>query len=215
MVALGFIVATTALFETHVYATYDRWHPVFFFTASVPAAFAVTTAARIGREAIAAYLPERRRLRRAAPALGVGLAVLLAGTAASAGIDDHLDQEYYHVINDGDWERFTWIRDNVGDEHEVFLAHPWKAPILSAMTGKDPHAYLQPGNPPVNGGDYRDFARTGGSMELFVMNDITLVTSPQKPPFEPFEEQRSGVHAMDENITREIAEIRAMEEGGR
>jgi hypothetical protein len=213
MVALGSIVATTALFDQRFYATYDRWHPVFFFTAAIPAAFAVTTAARIGREAIAAYLPQRRRLQRAAPALGVALAVLLAGTAASAGIDDHLDQEYYHVINDGDWERFAWIRDNVGGEHEVFLAHPWKAPILSAMTGKDPHAYLQPGNPPVNGGDYRDFARTGGSMELFVMNDITLVTSPRKPPFEPFEEQRSGVHAMNETITREIVEIRAMEEG--
>lgn len=81
------------------------------------------------------------------------------------------------------------------------------------MTGKNPHAYLQPGSPPVNGEDYRDFARTGGSLEFFVMNDITVVVSTQKPPVDGFETRQEGIHAMDEGIAQGIAEIRAMEKG--
>jgi hypothetical protein len=213
-VALGFIVTTTALLEERLYATYDRWHPVFFFTATVPAAFAIATAGRTARDVFASYVPDGHRVRRAAPAIALTVSVVLAGTAIGDGLDDHLEQPYYHVMDDESWERFTWVRDNVGEDHHVFLSHPWRAPILGAMTGMDPHAYLSPGNPPVKGEDYERFARSGGSLPFFIKNDITLVVAAGKPPFEVFETQKDGVHTMDEDIAAEIAEIRAAETDG-
>jgi hypothetical protein len=212
--ALGLIVASVTLFQERPYATYDRWHPVFFFTAAVPAGFAIATAGRLAHRTVREMLPDGQAMRRVAPAVGIAAAVLLSGAAASKGLAYHVDQPYYHVIEDGDWERYTWIRDNVDEDHAVFLTHPWKAPVLGAMTDMTPHAYLQPGSPPVRGEDYRDYVRTGGSLPHFVTNDITLVATSGKPPFEVFETKRSGVHAMDENVTEQIAEIRAMERGG-
>jgi hypothetical protein len=210
MVSLGLIIASVTLFEKRPYATYDRWHPVFFFTAAIPAAFAVTEAGRLAWRTLEESLPDNRTVQRGIPTAAVTVSILLAGTAASTGVAVHVDQAYYHTIQDRDWDRYTWIRDNVGEEYEVFLAHPWKAPVLGAMTGKDPYTYLAPGSPPINEEDYRDYARSGGSLEFFVMNDITLVATPGKPPFEEFDRQREGVHTMDQNIAQEISEIREM-----
>lgn len=215
MISLGLIVSSVAFFEDRPYAMYDRWHPVFFFTAAIPAAFAITTAGELARETFRSYLPDGRRVAKLAPVLGLTLAILLAGTAVSKGTADHVDQSYYHTIKDEDWERFTWIRDNVGEDYEVFLAHPWKAPVLSAMTGKNPYTYLSPGTSPINGEDYREYVRTGGDAEFFITGDITLVATTGKPPLDIFETEREGVHLMEEEIAKEISHIRAAERPSR
>ncbi len=216
-VALGFIVVSVVALAPWLgyrpYATYDRWHPVFFLTASVPAGFAVARGAALFRDTVEGMLPAFRARRSMAVGFGLAVGMVLAGGAASAGVGAQVDQPYYKVLDDGDWDRISWVEQNgLGDENDVFLMHPWKAPVLSAMTGMTPHAYLQPGSPPVNGEDYDSFARTGGAMELFILNDITLVVAEEKPPFEEFATQREGVHTMDEQITREILEIRRSQE---
>jgi len=210
MVALGLIIVSVSFFDERPYATYDRWHPVFFFTAAIPAGFAVSTAGWVGHELADRFSPEER-LDWISPVAAVSLVLLLTGVALSVGTQTHIEQPYYHTIDDGDWERFTWIRDNVEGEYEVFLTHPWKAPILGAMTGKTPHAYLNPGSPPVNGEDYREYAEAGGTPSFFISNDITLVVTSGKPPYGLFVTTQYGVHQMEEPIAEEIAQIRSLE----
>jgi hypothetical protein len=215
MAALGLIVATVALFDTRYYATYDRWHPPFFLAASVPAGYAVARLAALARRTADGMLPDVHARGHAAAAVALVAGLALAGTALSSGADDHVEEPYYRVMDDETWERYRYVQANVGDEHEVFLAHPWQAPVLAGLSGKTPHTYLQPGSPPIQGEDYRSFARDGGSLELFVSNDITLVVADGKPPFDAFETEREGVHAMKEDVATQIAEIRAAERNGR
>lgn len=205
--ALGLIVASVA-WDLDRYATYARWHAPFFLAAAVPLGYAVVGAATFAREAVLVVAGAARRARPAAAAVGVVAAVALTAVFASSGTAGHLREPYYHLIQPTDWERFTWIRDNVGPEYEVFLGDPWQAPVLTALTGKEPHAWLAPGWPPARGEDYVLFSRTGGTLEFFLLHDITLVISDLKPPFPEFVTLAPGVHAIDPKVAKELAEIR-------
>lgn len=214
MGALGLIVASVAVFDQHIYATYDRWHPVFFFAAAVPAGYAVVRITQLVHVALQDMLPDRRVLQTSAATIALVASLSLSGAVASDGTETHLEEPYYHVMDDRSWDRFQWVDENVGDEYEVFLAHPWRAPVLAAMSGKDPHAYLNPGSPPINGEDYRRYAETGGSLRFFITNDITTGVTSGKPPFEEFHNVRDGVWVMNETLANEIAEIRERETRG-
>lgn len=48
-------------------------------------------------------------------------------------IPNRLDTYYYHMIDDEDHERFVWIKDNIGAEHEIAVLDPWKATALVAI----------------------------------------------------------------------------------
>ena len=42
---------------------------------------------------------------------------------------------YYHVVNDNDYEKFVWIKENT-NEDEIVLADPWKVMTLILITGR-------------------------------------------------------------------------------
>jgi len=44
-----------------------------------------------------------------------------------------LDTGYYHMIDDDEYERFVWIRDNIDESHETAALDPWKATALVAL----------------------------------------------------------------------------------
>ncbi len=196
------------------YATYSRWHPLFLLAASVPTAYALTLGADLVTDA-ASWVRNRARdlsnirpPKRLALAVGPVLATVLALALISQATGYHLDERYYRVINDEDWERIQ-AADEVADErYEVFLMHPWKAPVMTAVTGKQPHAWLNPGQPPVNGEDYDRFTETGGTLEFFVLNEITLVVSERKPPIDEFIPLAEGVWGMEPDKAQAIYELR-------
>ena len=37
------------------------------------------------------------------------------------------------MINDEEYERFVWIRDNIDESHKMAVLDPWKATALVAM----------------------------------------------------------------------------------
>ena len=43
---------------------------------------------------------------------------------------------YYHMIGQDDYEAFTWIKDNVGNEYDKAILNPWEATSFTAITGK-------------------------------------------------------------------------------
>ncbi|UCF07964.1 MAG: hypothetical protein JSW28_10045 [Thermoplasmata archaeon] len=60
------------------------------------------------------------------------IAVLLV---VSSGL--HFEAEYYHIIDEGEYEDFLWIKENLNDSCEKAVLHPWKAIAFRAVTGKE------------------------------------------------------------------------------
>lgn len=207
---LGLIVSTV-MFRTGLYATYGRWHPPFFFMAAVMVGYATSVLARgVGRAASRIW-PHARTRQVVGASITVACALGLMAWTVSAPIEDHMKETYYQVMDAESWESFSWIAANVGPDYQVFLTHPWKAPLLTAMSGKYPLAVLLPGQPPVNGHAYDDYVQTGGTLEFFVMNDVTLVATTDGPPFAEFVKLGPGAWGFRPDIAHEIAEIRAAE----
>ncbi|HEX9816246.1 MAG TPA: hypothetical protein VGB18_04640, partial [Candidatus Thermoplasmatota archaeon] len=211
LATLGLILAGLA-FEWDSYATYARWHPPFFFLAAVPLGF-LFDRIRHSTFSLLAKIPtwvkgQRRTLEQV---YAYTIAAALFFVAGFQGVQDHVQTPYYRVISDSDWEAFQVVVDKAGPDYEVFLAHPWKAPVLSAVSGKHPRAVLYPGVPPVNDAEYRNYLTTGASLDYFILNDVTLVVASGQPPFPEFIELGPDVWGLHPDIAREIAEIRASE----
>lgn len=140
-------------FSLRNYFLYERWHQPFLLFAAAPAAYGILSVvsalwhAKMGRHVA---VPVAAFLLLAAPVI-----------ALDRGVDGHLEQRYYHVLEARDFEAIQWAQQNLGDEYTTFLGDPVKAPIVNAMTGRRPIAVLYPGTPPVGDIEYAIF-RQGG-----------------------------------------------------
>lgn len=210
--AMFALIVVGSAWDLGKYATYARWHPPFFVAAAVPLGYLVASLGQGVRRALCEGPWAQMRWPKTGLALGAAITVVATGALASPGVDVHVDEPYYRVMDEGTWQRMMYVRDNVGPEYDVFLMHPWQSPFLTALTGKYPHTVLLPGTPPGNEADYIEFSRTGGTLEFFVKNDITLVLSTLKPPIPEFlPTQMDGVWVMHPAIANEIHEIRELE----
>jgi hypothetical protein len=207
VVAFAFIALNLAL-DLRLYALYDRWHQLFALLAAIPVAHAALTFGEALATLGATVGAGRLRVPQA-QGLAVVLGVVLLAGAADAGLAGHLREPYYHVLDDADWEAFTWAAANVNGTHEVFLAHPWKATIFAAMTGKQPHTYLLPGAPPERGEDYAEFlvARRGDAAWL-AERDISLVLDPAAGESEDLSSPRPGVALLAWPHAQELHDLR-------
>ena len=59
--------------------------------------------------------------------------ILIAITLVIA-IPARQNTDYYHMIDDYDYEAFAWINDNVAKEYEKVILDPWKATAFAAIT---------------------------------------------------------------------------------
>lgn len=208
-IAFAFLVTAIGT-ASGLYAIYDRWHQPFVLFATLPAAFAIVR--------IAGWLAgHARRLaaRRArvpawsAPAVAGVVGIALLGTATAGGLDGHLDETYYRVLDDEEYAAFRWVAANVNDTYDVFLAEPWSAVILNAMTGKTPHAWLPPGAPPVNGEDWRAFlAGESNDGAWLVERDISLVVH-RGDVAAAYEPKAENVALLEWEYAKELARLRA------
>lgn len=169
------MIVSNLAFDLNNYFLYERWHQIFALFATVPLAHGLGVTARAIRNA---------RLRTVGPkwvAPGIFL-VLAGGLVLSGGVEWHMKERYYHVIDDADFASFEWAGENLPAEYDKFLTHPWKAPILTAITGKQPVAFLRPGTAPFNGAAY-DAYRGGGHGDgvFLVQNDVTWIADTAQP----------------------------------
>ncbi len=174
------MIAVNFAFALNSYFLYDRWHQLFVLFATVPAAHGVVEVARwVMRH------PIRRVPTRTVAAAS---AVLLSAGILQVGIEGHLRERYYHVLEDPDWESIAWAVDNVGPEYGSFLTDPWKAPIVNALTGKRPVTVLYPGSPPLRQDVWEAYLAGGFADAVFLLeNDITwtiAVPPAQAPEYE-------------------------------
>ncbi len=215
--ALALIVGGR-VFEWGTYATYTRWHPPFFLAAAVPAGYGLAVIARRGGQILslgAQWVGKRWRpaklAARTTPLLAIIAGVLVTTTALSTPVGHHTDEQFYRVMDDIVWADYQRAAEVAGPEHEVFLAHPWQAPFFTEMTGKIPYSVLRPGGPPSNSGAWTSYLQGEHDLAFYILNDISLVIGPRNPYPGVFEERAHNVWTLPDDVTRELAEIRAAE----
>jgi len=68
--------------------------------------------------------------------VGSILCLVLIGVTLATTIPNHQNEDYYHMIDQQDYEAFTWVRDNVSDDYAKAILDPWKATAFTAITQK-------------------------------------------------------------------------------
>ncbi|MFC1917806.1 hypothetical protein ACFLXH_04040 [Chloroflexota bacterium] len=67
---------------------------------------------------------------------GLILSLLLAVLTFSVAIPERLETKYYHMIDDIDYEAFTWINGNLDDDYGLAVLEPWKGTAFVAIARK-------------------------------------------------------------------------------
>lgn len=185
-------LALTALTFLLVLVAFDQWH---FGQGNVfDRAFLYLTlgAYPVGGYAVhrlrTAFAPwvERTRARTAperGPAMvvasfGIGAALLIGGMAAIELVPDrteNIDRRFYKLVDeDGNYQDWLWIRDNLGPEYEKAILGPDQFRVLMAkafvvITGK--HVYtinpFHPAVPATSSEDDQYFPRYFATLEFF------------------------------------------------
>jgi len=112
---------------------YDRGWMYFFLLAGIIAGFAT-------REV---YLRCRKYLSphiRKAPALALSLVLVLMVISAFQGIQNRLEEAYYHIINNEVYTDLIWIRENLDDSYQRAVVAPEMAIAFVPLTGKSIYA---------------------------------------------------------------------------
>ncbi|MBN2240934.1 MAG: hypothetical protein JW712_14285 [Dehalococcoidales bacterium] len=90
-------------------------------------------------------------------------------------LPSRLDEGYYRMINDTDYEAFTWVRDNLGPEYDVALLDPWKGTVFTALTGKHVYVRIHEGATKTTDAAY-EYIRGGcKDTEFLRTNDISII----------------------------------------
>jgi hypothetical protein len=79
------------------------------------------------------------------------------------------------MIDDGDYQAFVWVRENVDDSCKKAILDPWKATAFAAITQKSIYARI-PAYPESSDMKAYQFLRCGSSdTEFLRKNDISIV----------------------------------------
>ncbi|MCA1813875.1 MAG: hypothetical protein LC624_07985 [Halobacteriales archaeon] len=210
LVAFTFIVLDLSL-HLKLYALYDRWHQPWALLATVPVAGALVTGGQAVVDEALTWLRARGIARRA-PSRAVAGALCVAGLllVTQPAIAAHIDARYYHVINDKDWEAYTWAAEHVNGTYGVFLSDPWKSVVFAAVSGKEPFTYLAPGAPPVNGPDYAAYRRNHHNDSLWLVErDVSVVIDPVAADGPGFAPTGPMTYQLGWDDAKDLASLRA------
>lgn len=77
----------------------------------------------------------------------------------NASINAHQDTPYYHVIEEGEYNDFIWIKENVNDSYSRAILHPWKAIAFAPITEKYVYSRTFQGPNPLYGHRHQEVHR--------------------------------------------------------
>lgn len=209
VVSLGLMV-TNFVLDLEVYALYDRWHQPMVLFATVPVAYGIVEIVRWTGEVIRSHSGRRAirplTMRPRAMMVGGALAtVLLGGFVATPGLAAHLDEPYYYFMTDESWERML-AASELGPEYDAFLVHPWQAPIFNALTGKRPHTWLDPGEPPFRGLEYQAYHQGKYSDDVWLVErELTILLEAPGAGPPNYHVGPGGVLLLDSPYVEELA----------
>ncbi|MBI2979683.1 MAG: hypothetical protein HYY41_02500 [Chloroflexi bacterium] len=103
------------------------------------------------------------------------LCLIVIGATLAIAIPDRLDEGYYHMIDETDYNAFVWIRNNVDASFQKAILDPWKATAFTAITGKYVYTRIHMAPGPIDNAAY-DFLKSGSTNTTFLReNGITII----------------------------------------
>lgn len=170
--ATAITMAVSMQADHHNDATYSRLVQPFFLALGCLAGLGVGAAMRW----IAAF-PFRGRA-----VAGVAAGVILLGVAMLHPLQARLNEPYYRLFDEASWQAAADFAESAAGPDDVFLSHPWQAPVYNAVSGARPWTVLLPGIPPDRGEDYGYYLASGGANETWLsQRGITWIVSPVAP----------------------------------
>ncbi len=126
-------------------------------------------------------LPEKLTARLGMPPItrnvGVLLCLALIGVILATAIPARQNIPYYHMIDQEDYEAFTWIENNVGADYQKAILEPWKGTAFSAITRKTIYTRIHSAPLPIDT-IATDFLKSGAKDTAFLReNGISIVYS--------------------------------------
>ena len=87
-------------------------------------------------------------------------------------VPTRLSTDYYHMVDQTDYESFSWIKSNLGADYQVALLDPWKATAFSALTQKYTARRIFEQREPVD--DKIDAFLQSGASDTSVLRDNNI-----------------------------------------
>ncbi len=171
-------------------ATYSRLIPILFLCLAGLAGLGVGAVASLVGAGSGTVLERLRWLGKRAPrnrslvAVFVSAAVLGGATliGVSHPVAQHMAEPYYRVFDATGWQALEDFAASDAGPDDVFLSHPWRAPLYNAFSGARPWTYLLPGGPPINGEDYAAYRGNAGADATWLQErGIWFVIDEQAP----------------------------------
>lgn len=121
--------------------------------------------------------------RRALPMVVGGLVAMAGlGFALPVTVQSHMADGHYRIYDAESWADLAALDAAGPARGDIFLADPWRAPLMNAATGALPHTVLYPGGGPFNGGDFEHYENSAGAEPAwFAERDITWVVATAPP----------------------------------
>jgi len=106
---------------------------------------------------------------------GILLTLVFIVVTLTIAIPERQTTPYYYMIDQTDYEAFTWVRDNIGPEHNKAILDPWKATAFSAISQKYVYTRIHMAPTAVDERTY-EFIRSGSSNTTFLReNGISII----------------------------------------
>jgi len=100
------------------------------------------------------------------------------------------------MIDDTDFQAFTWIKDNLGSGYQVTALDPWKSTAFKAITGKEITASVTLGPDSFSQQTY-DFLLNGCTDEGFIsLYHVAIIYTPYPCDNPDFVEVYPQVYAL-------------------
>jgi len=107
--------------------------------------------------------------------LGNIFCLALIVVVLAIAIPDRHDTGYYYMIDEQDYQAFTWIRDNINESYEKAILDPWKGIAFNAITEKKVYTAIRSHAKPSDIEAY-DFIREGSTSTSFLKeHGITII----------------------------------------
>lgn len=165
-------------------ATYSRLLFAFFLNLGILASHAIGRASQLGANQLGRPWTK--------PVIGAAVALV----ALSTPIGAIQAEPMYRVHDENSWAAAQAFETSGAGPGDVFLSHPWRAPIFSGATGAVPHTVLYPGQSPDNVADWNHYLATSGADATWLdeRNIRFIVNGPV--PNAPHDDLGAGVYRL-------------------
>ncbi|MDD5289564.1 MAG: hypothetical protein PHY28_10710 [Dehalococcoidales bacterium] len=111
--------------------------------------------------------------------VGYGLCLVIVIAMLVIAIPEHQQTPYYQMIDQEDYQAFTWIKDNLDSNYSKAILDPWKATAFAAITQKAIYSRIH-AYPKAEDEKAYEFLKKGSSDTAFLReNGIDIVYSRQ------------------------------------